>query len=84
MSAKRPHTNKGHRALNGERAFRRYSVYRNKDDMPVIIDGTAEECAKAMGVTLNSFYRTVCRAKQGRLKRYTVIWRYMDETEEDL
>lgn len=33
-----------------------YSVWRNEDDSLVILDGTAVECAKAMGVTKNTFY----------------------------
>lgn len=35
----------------------RYTVYNNKTDFPVIVYGTSEECAKAMGITLNTFYK---------------------------
>ena len=31
-------------------AKRLYTVYDNRTDMPIIIDGTAKECAKAMGI----------------------------------
>lgn len=49
--------------------------------MPIIIDGTAKECAAAMGVDIKSFYRTVSRAYKGRSMRHTVIRRMLDEDE---
>jgi hypothetical protein len=33
-----------------------YSVWRNSDDKLMILDGTADECALAMGVKRQSFY----------------------------
>lgn len=41
-----------------------YSVWNNKTDDIVIIDGTAEECAKAMGVTTKSFFTIVSKTKK--------------------
>lgn len=49
-----------------------YTVYNNKTDTPVIIDGTAEECAKAMGMTLATFYPTVTRVKSGKIKKWHI------------
>jgi hypothetical protein len=49
-----------------------YTVYDNKTDMPVIIDGTAKECAKAMGMAFSSFYPTVRRVKIGETKKWYI------------
>lgn len=49
-----------------------YTVYNNKTDMPVIIDGTAEECAKAMGIKVSSFYPAVTRTKKGQQKKWYI------------
>ena len=59
----------------------RYSVYYKKTDLPLVIYGTSKECAKAMGVTLNSFYRYICRMRQGKIKlrKWSV---YQDEKED--
>ena len=32
-----------------------YDVYDNKTDLPIIIGGTAEECAKVLGISVKSF-----------------------------
>ena len=40
-----------------------YTVYDNKTDFPVIVDGTSEECARAMGITLNTFYKLISYKK---------------------
>lgn len=34
-----------------------YSVWRNSDDRLLILDGTAEQCAKVMGIKLDTFWR---------------------------
>lgn len=47
-----------------------YDVYDNKTDMPIIIGGSADECARAMGVKTESFRTYV---KQHRFEKYTVI-----------
>ena len=39
-----------------------YTVYDNKTDFPVIVDGTARECAEVMGLTLAGFYNALTRA----------------------
>jgi RNA polymerase subunit RPABC4/transcription elongation factor Spt4 len=59
----------------------RYSVYHNKTEQPVIIYATATECAKAMGIKTNSFYRYICRMRSGknRQRKWLV---YEDEVEE--
>lgn len=74
--------NKGH--IAGEKGlFCRYSVYLNKTDMPVIIDGTAVECARVLNMTQNSFYCMVNRTRIGKNKRYTVLTRLLDEPEDE-
>ena len=60
---------------------KRYSVYHTKTEMPLVIYGTAKECAEAMGVTLNSFYRYIMRIREGKIKiRKWLV--YEDEVEE--
>lgn len=80
--------NKGHTAGEaGIRAFCRYTVYNNraKVDLPVIVDGTAQECAKALKMaSVNSFYSMVNRVRVGKNKKYTVITRFLDEDEDNL
>ena len=49
-----------------------YTVYNNKTDMPIIIDGTAEECAKAMGMTLSSFYSAVTHSRTAKIKKWYI------------
>lgn len=51
----------------------RYTVYDNHTDMPVAVNATKEECAKAMGIKASSFgsVRTLCN--KGVDKRWTVI-----------
>ena len=74
--------NKGHTA--GEKgAYIRYSVYDNRTDMPIIIDGTAAECAKALNRSKNCFYCMVNRVSKGTNKRYSVMKRMLDAPEED-
>lgn len=75
--------NKGHRKGISGRRFCMYSVYDNKTDFPIVIDGTAEDCAAALKRSLNSFYCMVSRVFKGKNKRYTVLRRYLDE-EDDL
>lgn len=71
--------NRGHRIVSGSRHFCRYSVYDNRTDFPIIIDGTADECAKALNRSRNSFYCMVDRVRKGKNKRYTVLQRMVDE-----
>jgi hypothetical protein len=50
-----------------------YSVWDNRTDDIIIIDGTAKECAKAMGLTISSFYSTVTRALKGIDNKYAIL-----------
>ena len=59
--------------------MKKYTVYNNKTDFPVIVDGTAAECAKAMGIKNGSFHSTATRARKGEIKKWTVLT--MDEEE---
>ena len=43
-----------------------YTVWNNKTDELVILDGTSKECAKAMGITIQSFYSYLCKSKKGK------------------
>ena len=43
----------------------RYSVYDKRTDMPVAIYETPQRCAEAMGISVNSFYRYICRFRSG-------------------
>lgn len=54
------------KGLYDRKKHNRYTVYRRKTDMPVMICGTARECAKAMGVTVPSFYSIYSRFRNGR------------------
>ena len=64
--------------------FVRYTVYHNKTDTPVIIDGTAEEAMKAMGLAnIGSFYSVVSRALRGTNKKWSIIKTYREEFEVD-
>lgn len=45
-----------------------YSVYHKKTDQPLIVYATSKECAKAMGIRLNSFYRYICRMRGGKIQ----------------
>ena len=48
----------------------RYDVYDNsKTDFPILIYGTAKECAKALGVSIWSFYNIVYKTKKGKNTR---------------
>lgn len=47
---------------------KRYSVYDAKTELPVLIYAGSKECAKAMGIKLNSFYRYICRMRGGKIE----------------
>ena len=60
---------------------KKYSVYFAKDDRPLILYATSKECAKAMGITLNSFHRYIVRMKHGiKMRKWAV---YEDEVGEE-
>jgi predicted DNA-binding transcriptional regulator YafY len=35
--------------------------------MPVVVYGTAKECAEAIGVSVRSFYRYISRIREGKI-----------------
>jgi hypothetical protein len=51
-----------------DRCKNRYSVYCKKTDMPVVVYGTAKECAEAIGVSVRSFYRYISRIREGKIR----------------
>lgn len=62
--------------------YKLYTVYNNNTDMPIIVDGTAAECAAAMGLkTVGNFFNTVVRARSGYLKKWTILCRKRKEVE---
>ena len=64
-----------------ERKRKHYSVYDVNTELPLVIYGTANECAEAMGITLNSFWRHLMRIRGGKLKQRKWVV-YEDETED--
>lgn len=60
------------------RSFIVYTIWDNRADEVVIVDGEARDCAKAMGLTLSSFYSTISKVKNGIVKRWTIKSRYLD------
>ncbi len=62
--------------------YKRFSVYRREDEMPVILYATAEECAEAMGCSRDTFFTYLSRFKKGMMypKKYLI---YEDEVEEE-
>ena len=56
------------------RCYKRYSVYRRDDDMPLIIFATANECAAALGCDVRSFYSYLSRCSKGKPypKKYVI------------
>ena len=74
-----PGTTAGHRKAD-PKAYCLYTIY-DKNDFPVIVDGTAQECADLLGIKLNSFYSAVYRAKKGRLRYRCILRRFIDEEE---
>ena len=50
-----------------------YTVYDRRTDFPLIIGGTARECAAAMKISLGSFHTIYTKFKNGN-KRATRKW----------
>ena len=69
-----------HKKGENTRSFVVYSVWNNKTDELVIIDGEARDCAKAMNLKLGSFYRAITSARNGTIKKWTIKERYLDGT----
>ena len=59
-----------------------YTLYRNKDDKLLILDGRGYECAEAMGISYQWFYKLMCK-KGGRNSKWTVTRRRKGEEEEE-
>lgn len=62
----------------------RYSVYRVKDDMPIVVSGTIPKCAKALGLTIDSFYSQVSKQRSGKysagsMRKYRIIREEADD-----
>ena len=53
--------------------FHYYTVYNRRTDFPVIIGGTARECAAAMKISLGSFHTIYTKLKNGN-KKATRKW----------
>jgi hypothetical protein len=52
----------------------RYTIYDNKTDFPIIVEGTSRECTKVMGLSsVNLFYQTVAKCRKGVNNRWTVL-----------
>lgn len=51
----------------------RYTVYDNKTDFPIIVCGTAQECAKAMDIDINHFYYLTDKSKKQHGDRWFII-----------
>ena len=45
--------------------YKYYSAYNRRTDEPIFIHGTAEACARAMGVQISTFYQYVTRIHRG-------------------
>lgn len=71
-----------HNKGENTRSFCVYTVCDNRTDFPVIVDGEAMECAKAMGISPASFYSAVSRAKSGVIKRWSIEKKYLDGRKE--
>ena len=60
-----------------------YSVYERPTDRPIVIYGTARECAEALGITRESFYKQLIREKRGVPPKSYEIFEDGPESEED-
>lgn len=49
--------------------------------MPVVVYGTAQECARALGVKLNTFYHYVYHRRN--LKKYEIFEDELEELEDE-
>ena len=67
-----------------KRVRKRYSVYETGTDRPLMIWGTAQECAAALGITYRSFSCYVSRARAGRPHKRCEIVVHDTSGEEDV
>ena len=70
--------NFNHKKGKHTRSYCVYTIYDNKTDMPVIVDGEARECAMMMNMTIASFYSAITRAKNRKTKRWYIERRFLD------
>lgn len=56
-------------------AYRRYSIYRRSDDMPIAIFESAERCAEILGIDTETFRQYLSRQNQGVYHRGVEIFR---------
>ena len=63
--------------------YKRYSVYERGTDRPICIYGTAEECAAALGVPLQTFYTYVARQRHGHKERRKKIEIFFDDFDDE-
>ena len=52
--------------------YRWYTVYNNRTDELVCLDATAEEAARAMGVTIKTFFPLVTNTLAGRKNKWHI------------
>lgn len=60
-----------------------YTVWRNSDDMLMILDGTAEDCAEVMKITRAFFYKLMC-VKNGVSEKWTIEKKSIAEIEAEI
>lgn len=60
-----------------------YTVYDRRTDLPLIIGGTAQECAAAMKISTGSFHTTYTKLKNGN-KRATRKWEIFRDAPGDM
>ena len=65
----------------GKQMAKHYSVYERTTDKPIVIYGTPEECAKALGISRDSFYSKVAKARSG--SRKPVKYEIFEDKEND-
>lgn len=59
----------------------RYSVYETGTDRPISIYGTAKECADALHIAVESFYKQIMRMRKGQPpQRYEI---FIDDTDDE-
>ena len=56
-----------------------YTVYDNKTDDIVCFELPADEAAKTIGMTANTFRSTCVRTEKGINKRWTIVRRRLEE-----
>lgn len=69
----------------GQKFYRYYSVYNRMTDEPIVIHGTARDCASAIHVKLESFFEYLSRQRKGLINGKWEIFeegREVDEHEQ--